>query len=215
MGRAVALAGFIALLALMLFGCKKPAAGQAVFDQLLASEMGLGLQLGMTPDQVHAKLGKPSATEERQGGKSSSDYYLPPTVANTDRSTPQLQLTYVDGKLISIYNRYYPEDQAQPAPPMFIEPLKGVKLGLGKGAVRGALGTPGPNTNTDEWRFAHRDGRMITVLAQYTKMPDSETELCSSLTVVLEEAVTESRGEAQEGQNWRDLGKDVKEGAGK
>lgn len=213
--RAVAVAGWVALLALALFGCKKPAPGQDMFDKLIASEMGIGVRLSMSPDEAHAKLGKPSATEERQGGKSASDYYLPPEVTNTDRTTPQLGLTYVEGKLISVYNRFYPEDNSQPTPPLFIEPLPGVKLGLAKGALRGVLGAPHVSTVADEWRFEHRDGRSVTILAQYAKVPDSELELCSALTVVLGEAVAESRGEAQEGRSWRDLGKDVKEGAGK
>jgi hypothetical protein len=215
MGRSVALAGLVALLALMLAGCKKPAPGQDTFEKLIASNMSIGLALGMSPDEAHAKLGKPSATEERQGGKSASDYYLPAAVTSTDHSTPQLTLTYVEGKLNSIYNRFYPEDQSQPAPPLFIEPLPGVKLGLAKGAIRAVLGAPRPGGDTDEWRFEHRDGRTITILAQYTKLQDSESELCSSLTVILGEAAVESRGETQEGPSWRDLGKDVKEGAGK
>lgn len=207
--------GMLALLGLACTGCKKPLPGQAMFDQIVASDLGLGISFDMSPGQVHAKLGQPAVTQERQGGKSAVDYYLPPEVTATGRDEPQLELTYVDGKLTRIYNRYFPEDTARPVAPFFAVPYAGVKLGATKREIHRILKLPLKIAAVEEWRYASRDGRSITLLLQYTDVEAVSTEYCSSLTLVLGTAMEENRGEELETRDWRDLGREVKEGAGK
>lgn len=215
MGKWAAAVGLLALACLALAGCEKPVQGQDMFDQILAGDFGLGIAFEMSPEQVHAKLGKPAVTQERQGGKSAADYYLPPEVTATGRDEPQLELTYIDGKLVRLYNRYFPEDPARPLAPLFIAPCPGVKLGATRQEIYGALKSPRKVATTDEWCYNSRDGRSITILLQYTEIEATQAEFCSSITVVLGAQVKESRGEELETRDWRKLGEEVKEGAGK
>jgi hypothetical protein len=204
----------VALLVLMLAGCKKPAPGQDVFDKLIASDMGIGLTLGMSPDGVHVRLGAPSATVTRQGGARVEDYYLPAGVTDTSRDTPQLSLVYLRGKLMRLYNRWYPGDASRPAPPFFIAPLAAVKLGARRGDLVAALGIPGGNATAAEWRFSSEEGKFIGILAQYASLEGQGTDMCSSLTVIYGEGAEEPRGEEMQRPSWRELGKPPS-GAGK
>jgi hypothetical protein len=216
MGKWIAAVGLITVLALALAGCKKPAPGQSTFDQINAGGFAIGISFDMDPNAVHAKLGPPSSSNERQGGATVVDSYLAPEATSADRDTPQLELTFAAGKLIRLYNRYHPEDPTMVLPPFFIEPLPGVKLGARNVEMSGVLGVPAHTSGTaQEWRISNRDGNMISILAQYTDMPNTEDKLCSSLTVIYGKAQDEDRGESQNQTDWRDLAKDMKEGGGK
>lgn len=188
----------VAVLMLLALGACKKQAGEPMFDKLLASDLGLKFQLLESPPDVKAKLGPPGASSSSQGGASSQDFYLPPSVTSTDRNTPQLSLTYVSGKLVRVFNRYYPDDSSRPMPPFFIAALPGIKLGAPRTAFMSVLGPPAYEGASTEWRFQSKDGRAITILAQFTNVASAGRELCSTLEVVFMEAVEESRGEEYE-----------------
>lgn len=164
------------------------------FSQLYRSDFGLELAFDMSQADVQAVLGQPQASNKIQYGASVSDSYLPKGVSVLDGDTPQLTLTYFDGKLARLYNRWNPADEKAEYPPYFIELLPGIKLGNRKSDIVAALGQP-ENREIYEWEFEHKDGRLITIVAHFTAIPNTADELMSSLLVVLVPAIPELKGE--------------------
>jgi len=188
----------VAVLMLLALGACKKQPSEPMFDKLLASDFGLKFQLLESSPDVKAKLGPPAASSSGQGGATVQDFYLPPSVTSTDRNTPQLSLTYISGKLVRVFNRYYPDDSSRPMPPFFIVALPGIKLGAPRTGFTSVLGPPMHEGVSTEWRFTSKDGRAVSVLAQFTNVASAGTEVCSLLEVVYMEAVEESRGEEYE-----------------
>jgi len=198
------------LSAAFVYGCKS--GDQAKFNKLASSDFGLGITFEMSKDQVVEVLAEPATSLDKQGGTRVIDFYIHPDVLSetpdaeypTDSDTPQLQLTYINGYLARIYNRWIPEDPDEPYPPFFMEPIGGVKLGSRRSDFQDALGPPSDPIIGSIWKFKHKDGRMVQVQAAFTEMPNSEEELCSSLSIVLVPSVTEYQGEEKEKRdNWR------------
>jgi hypothetical protein len=201
---------------LCLAGCKENP-DVKVFDQIYQSDFGLGLSFEWTSSQVVYKLGEPDERTTKQNGLNIEERYLPEslvdtegkTIANVNRDTPQFSVTYLDSKLVRLYNRYYPEDPEQPLPPFFFEPIKGVKLGNRRSDFVMALGKPDSKLFGEEWRFKAEDGRTISIRAQFTEietgMEVKGDELCSRLQIVLAPAMEELRGEEVEKQEaWKE-----------
>jgi hypothetical protein len=201
--RVVVLMMLSAVLALLLSGCTSRES--RMFDELSASDFGCDIYLGQSPRDVHDALGSPQATVEKQTGSNVTDHYLPEDVTTTDSDTPQLALTYLDGKLVRLYNRYHPDDPDLPLPPIYIEPLPDVKVGNRKSDFVTALGSETDPLRENEWRFAHKDGRKIVVLAAFAPMAYTNEPRCSVLQVVLVPSVEELKGEElQKREDWRE-----------
>jgi hypothetical protein len=188
-------------LCLLLAGCRQD--GQAeLFKLLRSSNLGLGLAFDMAPSEVVAKLGQAQASESRLGGMNLVDYYLPESLLDEKltvqpvpaSSTPQLAVSYFDGKLRRLYNKWIPGDDSQPEPPFFIELVKGVKLGARKSDLTDALGSPVSPDKT-EWQFKDEAGFTITITATFMQVASAGAELCDSLLVVYAPPVAENRGE--------------------
>jgi hypothetical protein len=189
-------------LGLLLAGCGNRSG--RMFNRLYESDFGLGVRFELSQAQVRAVLGEPTASSEVQGEISVTDHYLPQEVIETDSDTPQMALTYLEGVLVRLFNRWHPDDPEQPAPPIYMEPLSGVKLGNRKSAFVDALGPPTDPIAGNEWRFEHKDGRKIMVTATFTEIPNTEDQLCSVLQIVLIPAEMELAGEqAEENADWR------------
>jgi hypothetical protein len=190
----------IALLGLVLgtAACGKKSAG--MFDKLYASDFGLGVTFEQTGAQVRAVLGEPPGRTERQGGVSVTDVYLAKDETELDGSSPQLSVTYLQDKMVRLYNRYYPEDEKRQFPPFFMELLPGVKLGHRKSDFVTALGMPPEGPDRNEWRFSAKDGRQIIITAAFVEVPKAGEPLCCTLQVALVPATEEKRGEEYEKQ---------------
>lgn len=189
-------------LGLLLAGCGNRSG--RMFNRLYDTDFGLGVRFELSQEQVRAVLGEPAASSEVQGEISVTDHYLPQETIETGSNTPQLALTYLDGVLVRLFNRWLPEDPGQPEPPFYMEPLSGVKLGNRKSAFVDALGPPTDPIAGNEWRFEHKDGRKILVTATFTEMPNTEDQLCSVLQIVVIPADAERAGEqAEENADWR------------
>lgn len=179
---------------------------QQTFEQLHSTGFGLGIGFDQQQQAVQDKLGQPQATEERLGGINKIDYYLPLELISPELSvqpvpgpdTPQLSLSYFEGKLRRLYNSWRPEDSTQPDPPFFIEPLKGVKLGVRKSAFTEVLGMPQEGMTGDSWIVRSKEGETITINASFVDVESAGEALCDSLLVVYAPAVETSRGEAYE-----------------
>lgn len=186
----------------LLVGCAD--AGSKMFEQLNSSDFGVGLHFGQSPLEVQAAIGLPQASVEQQGSVNVTDYYLPEDVETTDSDTPQLALTFLNGRLERLYNRLYPEDPDFPQPPVLIEPLPGVKVGNRKSDFITALGPPTDPLVDGEWRFKHKDGRQIVVLASFVEISYVNEQRCSVLQVVRVPAVEQLKGEEQKKRaDWR------------
>ncbi|MCH7473022.1 hypothetical protein IIA79_08745 [bacterium] len=123
-----------------------------------------------------------------------------------DPYAPQLALTYHNGQLTRIYNHYRPDDDKQPLPRFFVEALPGVKCGNRRSDFVTALGGETDRMRPDEWRFDAKDGRMIAVMAKFTRVEAVGEDLCSSLTITLAPAVSGGRGEKFDNKkDWRDI----------
>lgn len=200
----------ILLLVALAAGCQDN--DTALFSQVYESDLGINVAFLQLPAEVQAVLGEPAVTNENQGGTRIMEFYLPRDLIDataegalrTDSDTPQLSVTYINGRLYRLFNRWYPEDSSQPFPPFFIEPVPGVKLGNRNSDFIDALGVaihPVPGTT---WRLEHKDGRMLQIEATFTKMPDSADQLCSSLSITLIPSIEERKGEEREkADNWR------------
>ena len=192
-------------------GCKDEQT--STFNRIVGTDFGLGLAFELSKDQVVDVIGEPATTVDKQSGTRVVDFYISPEVLAddpdaeypTDANTPQLQLTYLNGYLFRLYNRWIPEDEAVPYPPFFMEPVPGVKLGCRRSDIQDALGPPSDPIIGTIWKFKHKkDGRQIQIEAGFTEMPTSEEELCTSLSIVLIPSVTEYAGEEKEKRdNWR------------
>jgi hypothetical protein len=173
------------------------------FNQLYRSDFGLEIGFDMAQAGVQAVLDQPQVSNKIQYGASISDSYLPKDVTELDGDTPQLTLTYFDGKLARLYNRWNPADPEADYPPYFIELLPGIKLGNRKSDIVTALGQP-ENREIYEWEFEHKDGRLITIVAHFTGIQNTDDELMSSLLVVLVPAFPELKGEEiDKKDDWR------------
>jgi len=189
-------------LGMLLTGCGNRSG--RMFERLYDTDFGLGVRFELSQAQVRGVLGEPAASVEVQGEISVTDHYLPQDVIETGSDTPQLALTYLDGVLVRLFNRWHPEDPDQPAPPFYMEPLSGVKLGNRKSDFVDALGAPTDPIAGNEWRFEHKDGRKILVTATFTEMPNTGDQLCSVVQIVLIPAMEELAGEqAEENADWR------------
>jgi hypothetical protein len=192
------LAGTLALVA----GCGDRASRK--YEELNSSDFGLGIHFGDSPKTVHGYLGRDCIVEDLQNQTNITEFYLPPDITTTDSDTPQLALTYLNGGLERLYNRMYPEDESRAVPPWLIEPLPGVKVGNRKSDFIDALGPPSDPLNEGEWRFKHKDGRQIVVMASFVEMPYVKEQRCNILQVVRVPAVEQLMGEEQKKQaDWR------------
>jgi hypothetical protein len=191
----------LGVLLLLLAGCHKNK-GTDLFNMLRSTSFGIGLTFDMNVAEATAKVGSPQASETRLGGKSEIYYFIPK--ANIDEKLsvqpvpgpdqPQLALSFFDGKLRKLYNKWTPGDTAQPEPPFYIEVVKGVKLGARKSDFTAALGSPANEAGT-EWQFKGEDGSTVTVSATFASVESAVAELCDSLLVVFAPPVQENRGE--------------------
>jgi hypothetical protein len=166
-------------------GCKKERNDQELYAQVAASA-GFGIAFGSSPDQVHLKLGKPTATVER--GKIIEDFYVtvPPgyqTPEMPDNDQTQLRLTYYDKKLVKVYNRYRPEQPGALNPPVVVQPLPGVKLGLKRSQIEALLGKPNYGELRDGWQFVGEDGSSVVILPHYTEVESLGESLASSISI--------------------------------
>lgn len=184
------------MLLLVTFGCKPKT--DAVFSRLVASDFTLGIHFGDSQTGVQAVLGVETGKTERQGGASVTEYFLPEGQTALDSDTPQLALTYLQDKLVLVYNRYYPEDETRPFPPHFAEVVPGVKLGQRKSDFVAALGNPNGSTDRDEWSFKSPEGEEIVILAEFVDVPKAGDALCCKLQVAYAPASSQSRGEEYE-----------------
>jgi hypothetical protein len=185
-------------LAAVLCSCHKADSG--LFTRLYGSDFGLGFSLSQTPEQVHAKLGKPSGETTRSAGLSVTEYFLPEGESELASSTPQLSLTFIEDSLIGVYNRYYPEDAKKPLPLYFAEIIPGVKLGNRRSDFITALGEPPGGAGSNEWLVKAEDGRSITISARFTEVPAVNDALCSSINIAYIPAVGQLKGEEHEKQ---------------
>jgi hypothetical protein len=191
------------LLTLVVAGCSSREG--EIFNQLESSDFGLGIYFGQSPYDIRTVLGAPQEKVEKQSGENITDCYLPEDVTTTDSDTPQLALTYLSGRLVRCFNRMYPEDPDMPLPPVFIEPLPGVKLGNRKSDFISALGPETDPMKENEWRFKHRDGRQIVIMASFVELAYVKEQRCSVLQIVQVPAVEELKGEQVEArEKWRE-----------
>ena len=197
------LLGALAVLgACLLPACPKREA--KLFERLYASDFGLGVKLDGPAAQGSSVLGTPNAVQKIQDATNVTEYYLPPDTTTTDSDTPQLALTYIDDKLVLLYNRYFPEDSAKPQSPWFIEPLPGVKLGNRQHDFVDALGAANDPARENGWVFTAKDGRTIRIAADFVDVPSAGDQLCCMLQVALVPQVAEAIGEeAAKAADWR------------
>ena len=189
-------------LCLLLAGCPQKNNTQ-VFGLLRESSFGLGLAIDMTPSQVSTVLGVAQASESRLGGKNIVDYYIPASLVDEELAvqpipsadTPQLAVSYFDGKLRKLYNKWVPGDDSQPEPPFYIELVKDVKLGARKSELTDALGSPASSGTKMEWQFKDKDGYTISISATFMQVASIGSELCDSLLVVYAPPVEVNLGE--------------------
>jgi hypothetical protein len=181
------------------------------FDKLYASDFGLGVHFDQTGAQVRGVLGEPPGRLERQGGASVTDVYLGKNESALDGSSPQLSVTFLQDKMVRMYNRYYPEDETRPQPPFYMELIPGVKLGHRKSDFVMALGVPPGGADRNEWRVAAKDGRQIIIVAEFVDVAKAGEPLCCTLQVSLVPASAEQRGE--EYQKQEELKKKIHESA--
>lgn len=185
--------GLVAVL-VVAAGCQTKEAG--VYQGLLQTDFNLGISFGMSPSQVHNVLGEPSSTQERQGGASIEENYLPEEITEPGDMVPYCIFTFNHEELIRVANKYFPEDISLGNPPFFAEPLPGVKLGARRSAFVDALG-PGEKGGMGEtWRFEGPDGELITVKAWFTDLASIGDALCSTMSVTYTVKVETPRGEA-------------------
>jgi hypothetical protein len=181
-------------------GCQSDP-GAAMFAKLLASDFGIGAQLGATRAQTIAKLGQPKQSTSAAGGRIVTESYIPQSVPTYAPDTPQLTVDYNDGALTRLTNTYRPFDNpAQPDPPYKLLLIPGVGLGSRKSDFDSRLGKPNFGALKDQWRFVGKDGRSISVQALFTNDPKSGEPICTKLVVALAPKVAEQRGEQYEGK---------------
>jgi hypothetical protein len=187
---AVALACTVLLAA----GCKQRSSAQ-MYDRIAGSDFGLKLHLGMSAAEVEELFGKAQAKQELQGGKVVELYFLPPGATGTDRETPQFTCTFLDNRLIKIYNRFFPEDNTKPQPKIFAEILPKVKLGCRPSDLVTILGKPSNDGVQTEWQFTGGDKEMITILARYVDVEGVSEKMCCMLQVTKSPVMGELKGE--------------------
>ena len=181
--------------ALAVLSCNVGAPKAGKYHILYASDFGLEISLGMTPAEVHAKLGTATGSETLQGGVVLVEYYLPEGKTARAVDVPELALTYVNSKLTRLDNNYDPAAEDQLFPPFFIEPAEGIKLGLRKSDFVAALGTPEQGPAGDFWRFLADDGSTITIRVDFTDIAYTPDSLCSRLIFSWTPPVSVPRGE--------------------
>jgi len=196
----IRLALIVAILGLVLSVAACGKKGSGTFDRLYASDFGLGIHFGQSGGEVRGVLGEPPGRLERQGGASVTDVYLAKNETALDGSSPQLAVTYLQDKMVRLYNRYYPEDEKRQLPPYFMEIVPGVKLGHRKSDFVAALGMPPEGAERNEWRFTSEDGQTIIIIADFVDVPKTGEPLCCSLQMAVVPATQELRGEEYEKQ---------------
>jgi hypothetical protein len=193
MMRLFLMAGAVAL-ALALCACKKEAQS-GLYDKLYASDFGVKVHFNISSDMGQDLLGPPTGRTTRQGGASVTDFYLGEGLTALDSDTPQLSVTYLNDKLMRLYNRYYPEDSSRPLAPFFIEPVPGVKLGNRKSEFVKALGNPTDAVSENKWVFTNKDGESITIITDFVDVPAAGESLCCALAIAYTPAAEQLRGE--------------------
>ena len=185
---------------LLVSGCGNP--DEKKFNDLLASQNGIGVSLGATRTEATAKVGQPFVRTSKLNGKVVEESFIPAEVKAYASDTPQLTLDYTDNALTRILNSYRPfeKDPPQPDPPFKVMVLPGVGLGSRKSDFMNKLGQPNSGALKDQWRFVGKDGRSINVQALFTNKPDSNEPLCTTLVLTLAPKVAEQRGEQYEGK---------------
>ncbi|MBN2081048.1 hypothetical protein JW859_02455 [bacterium] len=187
---------------LLTAGCDR---GVKMFDRLSTTDFGLEIAFGMSPNDVQKAIGPRAQQTSLQEGISETWHYLPPEVVTTDSDTSQLALTFHQKQLVRVFNRMHPEDEQLAPPPLFAEPLPGVKVGNRKSDFIEALGQPTNPEAGDEWRFEAKDGRKIILLARFVEIPNTNEQRCSALQVTLIPPLQELKGEQiEENENWRE-----------
>jgi len=201
---AAALAGL-----LLLPACKGSSQSAGTAKQLAATNFGLGISLGQTPQQVQAVLGAPSGSREVQAGLLTEEYWtvkdpaakpedVPPVPGPYD---PQLTLSYVNGKLAQVYSAYKVDDPSAPLPPYTAEALPGIKLGAKRTDLLAALGKPKLEGNRkDSWHFEAGDGTAYGIDAIYVRVEEASAYLTTAIKVSFFANASNSRGEQFEKQ---------------
>lgn len=186
--------------ALLLAACG-PSAEEQMFEQLLATDYG-GIRLGAGPADITQVHGAAAATATRQGGALHEHTYLPDRETEASADRPQLQLTYLDGQLVRIYNfeRPFETDPVQPPAPIRVSIMPGVTLGARKSEFTSKLGSPNAGAMQDQWRFTGKDGRSIAIQAFFIENPETKDPVCNKLSITLAPKIVEPRGEQYDGK---------------
>lgn len=170
----------------------------AFYEQILASDFGLGINFADTPDRVHSVLGQPTTTREIQGEANIQEYWFSPALQVVDVDTPQLSLNFHDGSLKRLNNAYNALDPELPEPPFIMEPVPGIKLGIRRSSFVDILGAPTDSVIQDTWNFKGPEGRQIVLMADFTDNEATGDSICTRLQVVLVDALPLQRGEEYE-----------------
>lgn len=197
----------LALLAIP--ACKSGKGSSREYTLITGADFGLGVKFGQSAAQVEQVLGTPDGRRERQSGLMKESYWVardpaaepgavPPEPGLLD---PQLTLTFVDDKLVQVYNAYHVEEASALVPPNIAEPLTGVKIGARRSDILTALGKPAlAGKAQDEWRFTGEDGTAVGIKAIYAHVDAANTDLATSVTVSFFGNTAQSRGEQYDKQ---------------
>lgn len=168
------------------------------FDQIMASDFGIGVHLGDTQGAVHSVLGEPNNSKDVQGEANVEEFYFSQSMPVMGLDTPQLSVNFQDGVLMRLHNAYNALDPDLPKPPFIMEPVPGIKLGIRLSDFVDVLGQPTDSVITPTWVFKSKDGREIVLKAEFTENEKTGDSLCTRLQVVLVNKIAPQRGEAFE-----------------
>ena len=85
-------------------------------------------------------------------------------------------------------NSYRPEVPGALTPPVVVQPVSGVQLGMKRSEIEAILGKPNYGTLQDGWQFTGEDGSAVVIQPAYTKIENSGETLASMLSIEYKEA---------------------------
>jgi hypothetical protein len=167
--------------------CKKEAQESSDYLNLLGSNWGIGVTLGMNREQVEAVLKVPDFEEESRNKLSIDLIWIPGTTSAHGLHDSQLRLTLTDDKLTGISNvRKVAESESDviEEPPFLVKPAAGATIGSLKSDFVNQLGNPGTElTDTLIWDYESLAGERLRITAVFSMDAVKGAAVCNSIAV--------------------------------
>lgn len=179
--------------------CRKEAEESSDYLNLLGSNWGIGVTLGMNREQVEAVLKEPDFEEESRNKLNIDLIWIPGTASAHGLRDSQLRLTFTDDKLTGISNvRKVAESESEVVdePPFLVKPAAGANIGSLKSDFVRQLGKPSTElTDTLIWDYESLAGERLRITAVFNMDEVKGAAVCNSIAIQTGKRLGESKAE--------------------